>query len=136
MVPLSKCSSTNFFSSCCSAADSLIVWLISVDGAPGLSLILWSHGRNRGSFFDSSSLKTSANALYWYGIRSSTWIVLMIAFLPLVLVEKIARFASSLLRTMGSCAYSIHPFAQSIRGWALANHGYPRMIWFSPRSVR
>jgi hypothetical protein len=104
MVPLSKCSSTNFFSSCCSAADSLIVWLISVDGAPGLSSILWSHGCDGGNFFDSSLLKTSTNILYWYGIRLSTWIVLMTALLPLVLAEKMAQSASSLLRTIGSCA--------------------------------
>jgi hypothetical protein len=65
MVPYSKCSSKNFWSSSCSAVDSLIVLLMSVVGAPGFSLILWSHGLLGGYFFDSLSLKTSANILYW-----------------------------------------------------------------------
>ena len=104
MVPLSRCSFTNFFSSCCSVADSLMVRLISVGGAPGLSSILWSHGHDGGSFVDSLLLKTLANALYWCRIHSSTLIVLMIAFLPLVLAEKMAQSVSSLLRTIGSCA--------------------------------
>jgi hypothetical protein len=78
-----------------------MVWLISVAGAPGFSLILWSHGRFGGIFFDSSLLKTSANILYGWGILSSTLVVQMTTFLP-VRVVKIARSALLLLMTMGS----------------------------------
>ncbi len=44
--------------------------------------------------------------------------------------------ASAALRMMGSWEWSIHPRAQSIFGWAVVNQGYPRMILWSPRSVR
>jgi len=65
MVPFSKCLSINFWSSSCSVVDSLIVLLMSVAGAPSFSSILWSHGFLGKYFFDSWSLKISANIRYW-----------------------------------------------------------------------
>jgi hypothetical protein len=38
--------------------------------------------------------------------------------------------------TMGRCAYSSHPRAQSICGCIAANHGYPKIIRCDPRSVK
>src|SRR5712671_643005 len=39
-------------------------------------------------------------------------------------------------RMRGSWVVSIHPRAQSILGWFAANHGYPRITLWCPRSVR
>src|SRR5712675_3336029 len=39
-------------------------------------------------------------------------------------------------RMRGSWVVSIHPRAQSILGWFAANHGYPRITPWGPRSVR
>ena len=39
-------------------------------------------------------------------------------------------------RMSGSWVLLIHPLAQSIFGWLAANHGYPRMTFWSARSVR
>ena len=36
----------------------------------------------------------------------------------------------------GNWSLSIHPHAQSIFGWLAANHGYPRIAFWSARSVR
>jgi hypothetical protein len=36
----------------------------------------------------------------------------------------------------GSCPWLIHPLFQSILGWNTVNHGYPRIILFSPRLDR
>jgi hypothetical protein len=77
MVPLSRCSSMNFWSSSSSVADSLMVQLISIGGAPGFNSILWSHGRFGGIFLDSSLLKTLAKSWYGLGILSSITPLLM-----------------------------------------------------------
>jgi len=42
--------------------------------------------------------------------------------------------ASGLRNTIGSWSWEIHPLAQSIFGCIAANHRYPRMTLFSPRS--
>ena len=47
-----------------------------------------------------------------------------------------ARLALLALRMIGSWDASIHPHFQSIFGCTAANHEYPRMALFSPRSVR
>ena len=39
-------------------------------------------------------------------------------------------------RMSGSWPLLIHPWAQSIFGWLAVNHGYPRMAFWSARSVR
>jgi hypothetical protein len=79
----------NFWSSSCSVADNLIVLLISVNGALGLSSILWSHGHFSGIFLDSSSLNMSVKVQYGQGILLLIIPLLMDA-LFLVLVVKIA----------------------------------------------
>jgi hypothetical protein len=47
--------------------------LISVEGAPGLRSIAWSHGHGGGNFFDSWSLKTHLYCWYWRGIFPSSF---------------------------------------------------------------
>ena len=47
-----------------------------------------------------------------------------------------ALFAFGARNMMGSCEESIHPLFQSILGCVAANHEYPRIASFSPRSVR
>ena len=47
-----------------------------------------------------------------------------------------ARFAFGARNMMGNWEESIHPHFQSILGCVAANHEYPRMALFSPRSVR
>ena len=80
-----------------------MVLLINVAGAPGFSSILWSHGLFGGNFFDSLSLKTSAKALYGFGILSSISVRQMVAFLPRTLVVNMALSVSSARSTMGNC---------------------------------
>jgi hypothetical protein len=55
---------------------------------------------------------------------------------PTFLAANCALAASHALRTMGNCEWSIHPLAQSIFGYAVANHGYPKITLWLPRSVR
>jgi hypothetical protein len=55
IVPLLMCSFTNSRSSACSACDSGINLPGSAAGAPGLSLIAWSYGRDGGTSCDASS---------------------------------------------------------------------------------
>ena len=100
--------------------------LMRVAGAPGFSLITWSQGRDGGNFFDSSLLNTLACFLYWGGtIVVGVWIVVnprMVWVLGLICRGKNHALAASVAcSTMGSWLWVIHPWAQSIFGWAAAN---------------
>jgi len=105
MVPLSVCSLINLSSSSISGWDRWMFWLIRVGGAPGFSSILWSHGCDGGSFFDSWSLNTFLN--FWYG--SGTFSRFLFVDLMciqgcfVVLGWKQALSALFAFRTMGSC---------------------------------
>ena len=127
-------------SSSCSSWDSRMFRLMSVEGAPSFKSMVWSHGRSGGSLFDSSSLKTFMYHLYWGGIRWSIVSIFPLRILigrsPAFLAANCALAALRALRTMGNCEWSIHPLAQSILGCAVANHGYPKITLWSPRSVR
>src|SRR6266851_8859863 len=141
MVPLLRCSLRNSLSSSCSTWDRQMFRLMSVAGAPSFKSMAWSQGRSGGNFFDSSSLNTLAYHRYWRGIHPSDSgatfpFLILIGGSRVILAENWAMATSAALRTMGSWEWWIHPRAQSIFGWAVANHGYPRMILWSPRSVR
>src|SRR5216683_3940448 len=104
--------------------------LISVTGAPSFRSMAWSQGCSGGNFFDSSSLNTLAYRWYWGGIRflSSGATFPLLIFIRgscIIRAENRAMAASAALRMMGSWEWSIHPRAQLIFGWAVANHGYP-----------
>ena len=78
--------------------------------------------------------------LYWGGICWSIVSIFPLRILtggsPAFLAANCALAVSHALRTIGSCEWSIHPLAQSIFGCVVANHGYPKITLWSPRSVR
>src|SRR5580693_7266172 len=144
------CSFTNLRSSCCSAWDSGMSLPGSAAGAPGLSSIAWSHGRDGGNSCEASSEKTLENEQYWLGIFGysdvcvgsviSLQMYMISARAGLILLicwgTNRARAVSGVLSIIGSWLWSIHPLLQSTRGWKAANHGYPKMTLFSPRFER
>ena len=119
-------------------------------GAPGSSSMAWSHTVCLGSRCDSCSEKILACHWYWLGMSgfSSTAVSPMVALplkcqsftsgcgLLIVRRENQARFAFGAQNMIGSCEESIHPLFQSIFGCVAANHEYPRIALFSPKSVR
>ena len=141
MVPRSSCSFRNFCSSACSDCESQMLRLMRVAGAPGFNSIAWSQGRGGGNFFDSSSLNTLVCFRYCGGtMLSGVCIVVlptMVWDLGLICRGKNCAFvASADHRTISNWSCVIHPLAQSILGCAAANHGYPKITLFSPRSER
>jgi hypothetical protein len=122
----------------------------SAAGAPGLSSIAWSHGRDGGNSCEASSEKTLENEQYWLGmfgfsdvcVGSVTslqmYMVSARAALILLICRGInrARAASGVLSMTGSWLWSIQPLFQSIHGWKAVNQGYPKMTLFSPRLER
>ena len=87
-----------------------------VDGAPGSSLMAWSHIVCLGSRCDCSSLKTLLCLVYSWGIfvLSTSWVFPMVALqskirfiighgLLIVHGMNCALVASAVLNTMGSC---------------------------------
>ncbi len=121
-----------------------------VEGAPGSSLIAWSHMVCLGSLCDCSSLKTLLCFAYFCGIfvGSISWAIPMVALQSrswstlvgqgLLIVHGIncALVALGALNMMGSCVWSIHPLFQSILGCTAVNQGYPRIALCSPKWVR
>ena len=121
-----------------------------MEGAPGSSLMAWSHMVCLGSLCDCSSLKTLACFVYSWGIfdGSVSWSV------PIVILHSRSRLdcsgrgllivcgincafaALAALNMMGSCVWSIHPRFQSIFGCMAANQGYPSIALCLPRCVR
>ena len=103
-----------------------------------------------GSLCDSCSEKIFACRWYWPGIFGlSSVAVPPIVTLPIkyqsfsigrglltVRGVNLAFFAFGARNIMGSCEESIHPLFQSIFGCVAANHEYPRIALFLPRSVR
>src|SRR6266436_9435578 len=103
-----------------------------------------------GSRWDCSSLKTLLCLAYSCRILvlSVSWVVPIIALQSriclvwmghgLLTVRGIKRAfaASEVLKTIGSCVWSIQPLFQSIFGCTVANHGYPRIALCSPSCVR
>src|SRR6267142_2151221 len=72
MVPLPRCSFTNFRSSASSGCESGISFLGSDAGAPGLTSMAWSHRRDGGNSCEASSLNTLKYCRYCLGILSSS----------------------------------------------------------------
>jgi len=68
IMPLAVCSFTNVWSSPCSAQESRISLPGSAAGAPGLSSITWSQGRDGGNLCEASSKNTLKYIQYCVGI--------------------------------------------------------------------
>ena len=143
MVPRAVCSLMNLLSSSNSVWDRRMFQLMRVAGAPGFSSMAWSHDLFGGNFFNSWSLKTRVCLWYCGGMKLSGSLVgFVTSALPTIVCKlgliwrgrKRAFAASGLRSTMGSWSWEIHPLAQSIFGWVVVNHGYPRMTRFSPKS--
>src|SRR6267142_4628866 len=72
MVPLPRCSFTNFRSSASSGCESGISFPGNDAGAPGLSSMAWSHRRDGGNLCEASSLNTLEYWRYCLGILSDS----------------------------------------------------------------
>ena len=148
MVPLFRCSPTNL----CTLAISSCVSGRSLPGndfgASGSNSIAWSHTVCCGSRWDFCSSNTFLCLLYSLGNPFSESFVCFgwMVTLPMrcrsrciglgtffVHGAKMAFFALSAQKIIGSWVWSIHPYFQSIFGWFAANHGYPNMALCSPR---
>ena len=150
MVLCFRCSSINL------RASSISAWVRgnnlpgSVSGAPGSSLIAWSHTVCLGRRCDSCSEKILVCLWYSGGMGgfSAVSAALMVTFPIKYRVvsmaqglftdrgTKWARFVLFALRIIGNWDASIHPRFQSILGCTAANQEYPSMALFSPKSVR
>ena len=150
MVPLFRCFWTKLWTSWIS------FWFRGrrhpsiVDGAPGSSLMAWSHMVCLGSCCDCSSLKTLLCFAYSWGIfvllvswaapmvalQSRIWSILVGCGLLMVRGVNRALAVSEVLNMIGSCVWSIHPLFQLIFGCTAVNHGYPRIALCSPSWVR
>ena len=153
MIPRHRCSSTNLWHSVISSCVRGSSLPRRVVGAPGRSLMAWSHIVCCGSHWECSSLKILA--WWWY----SAGILLFACLIPLasVVIGAIVTFpmyicsclsphvplgrnwafaASGVRRIIGNWVWLIHPRCQSIFGWTGANHGYPRMAFCLPSLVR
>jgi hypothetical protein len=91
------------------------------------------------------SLKTLAKRRYSGGSTTSGLSLMacsasfeaMVCRVPAsAMVALMVIFSCFVRSTMGRCAYSSHPQAQSICGCMAANHGYPRIIRCAPKLVR
>ncbi len=145
-IDSSTCSLMNFQSSSNSVCDKHIFWLMSVVGAPAFSSIAWSHDCFSGNFFDSWLLNMCV--CFWYGKGTKVFgrvvglvvsVTLPITVWDIGLICRGRNHAftvSGLHNTIGSWSWEIHPLAQLILGCVAANHRYPRMTRFSPRSER
>jgi hypothetical protein len=150
IVPLRRCSSTNFCISSCSMRFSGRSHAGRVAGAFGRSSMAWSHTVCFSNHWDFSLLKTFLCCWYSLGIfpfsgtRSCLgWIItLPMKYLGSDLTRgtffvrgtNIAFCAFRAHKTMGSWVWSIHPFFQLILGCTAANHGYLRIALCSPKS--
>ena len=124
-----------------------------VFGTPGSSSMVWSHMVDWGSLWDSALLNTFPCLWYSSGTAvlgsfvavdpmvtlprkywSASFLIGCGTFLVLGMYMALAMFGAD--RTIGSWDMSIQPLFQSTLCWKAANHGYPKISLWSPRSER
>src|SRR3984893_4721607 len=134
----------NSFAATSSSAGSRMALAGKTEGASGFRSIAWSYGRDGGKRSEAFSLNTFAYCWYFGGSSTSGLsLIACSASLEVILCRLLASAIAILVGTsrrsrsmIGRWAYSSHPLAQSICGCIAANHGYPRMSRWLPRSVR
>jgi hypothetical protein len=132
------------FAAMSSSAGSLATFAGNEAGASGFRSIAWLYGRDGGNRSEAFSLNTLVNCWYSGGsVTSGLSFVACSASFEAKVCRVLASAMVALMwvlsfvrSTMGRCAYSSHPRAQSICGCMAANHGYPNIIRCDPKSVR
>src|ERR1700730_4556 len=134
----------NSFAATSSSAGSRMALAGRTEGASGFRSIAWWYGREGGNRSEAFSLNTFAYRWYSGGSVTSGLsliacsasleaIVCRLLASAIVILVGISRRSRSII---GKWTYSSHPLAQSICGCIAANHGYPRMSRWFPKSVR
>src|ERR1700730_2034893 len=134
----------NSFAAISSSAGKRMAFAGKTEGASGFRSIAWSYGRDGGKRSEAFSLNTFAYCWYFGGSSTSGLsLIACSASLEAIVCRLLASAIAILVGTsrrsrsmIGRWTYSSHPLAQSICGCIAANHGYPRMSRWLPKSVR
>src|ERR1700730_7650116 len=134
----------NSFAATSSSAGSRMALAGRTEGASGFRSIAWWYGREGGNRSEAFSLNTFAYRWYSGGsVTSGLSLIACSASFEAIVCRLLASAMAILVGTsrrsrsiIGRWTYSNHPLAQSICGCIAANHGYPRMSRWFPKSVR